>query len=481
MEKKFTKGDPRSAWQGLKTMASVNTAVSTPRTIQVKCSNPTSLPDDLNAFYTRFESDNSTQLEEARSSLTPGSSALTFRTEDVVRALRRTRERSSTGPDNISSRVLRHCAGQLGVVFQTLFQHSMDSHTVPQLWKHSTVIPIPKKNNPQTLNDLRPVALTSLVMKAMEKIIKQHIICQTESLLDPLQFAYRARRGVDDAKIFIMDTIHKHLELPDSSARLLFADFSSAFNTLQPHILASRLTSCFHLDDQLILWILDFLSNRTQKVRVNNIFSDLRSTSTGSPQGCVLSPLLFILYTDDCRSTQPNCHLVKYADDTVLLSLHSGPAQHHGPVLQEFVEWCDSSKLDLNITKTKEMVVTFSSRQRELAAAAITRIHGMPVEVVEEYRYLGTVFDNLLKFSANTEEILRRSHQRMYLLRKLNSFGISTPVMMTFYYAFLESIMTFSITCWFHSLSIQNKTRLQRTASVCSKIIGLPVRSLEQV
>lgn len=482
VEEKFTTGNLRSAWQGLKTMASVNTAVTTStRNIQVECSNPSSLPDDLNVFYTRFESDNITQLEETRSSLKPGSSALTFRTEDVVRALRKTRERSSPGPDNISSRVLRHCAGQLGSVFRTLFQHSLDSHTVPQLWKQSTVIPIPKKTNPKTLNDLRPVALTSLVMKAMEKIIKQHIISVTDPLMDPLQFAFRTGRGVDDAKIFIMDTIHKHLELPDSSVRLLFADFSSAFNTLQPHILATKLSSHFHLDDQLILWTLDFLTNRTQKVRVNNSLSGLRSTSTGSPQGCVLSPLFFILYTDDCRSTQPNCHLVKYADDTVLLSLLSGPSQHHGPVLQEFVEWCDSSNLELNVSKTKDMVVTFSSRQKELAAAVTTTIHGMPVEVVEEYKYLGTIFDNLLKFSANTENILKKCHQRLYLLRKLNSFGVSTPIMMTFYYAFLESIMTFSMSCWFHSLSLQNRNRLQHIAAVSSKVIGQPVRTLAQV
>uniref|UniRef100_A0A1A8KL82 Si:dkeyp-19e1.4 n=1 Tax=Nothobranchius kuhntae TaxID=321403 RepID=A0A1A8KL82_NOTKU len=169
---------------------------------------------------------------------------------------------------------------------------------------------------PKSPNDLRPVALTSLVMKAMEKIIKEHIVRATEPLMDPLQFAYRARRGADDVKIFILDTIHKHLELPDSSARLLFVDFSSAFNTLQPHILATKLSSQFHLDDQLTLWILDFLTNRTQKVWVNNCLSGLRSTSTGSPQGCVLSPLLYILSTDDCRSTHPNCHLVKYADDS---------------------------------------------------------------------------------------------------------------------------------------------------------------------
>lgn len=102
-----------------------------------------------------------------RSKLNLDNSAFIFSTKDVVRALRRTRERSSPGPDNIIGRVLRHCAQQLGDVFQILFQTSMDSITVPQLQKHSTVIPISKKSKTKTLNDLRPVALTSLVMEAM--------------------------------------------------------------------------------------------------------------------------------------------------------------------------------------------------------------------------------------------------------------------------------------------------------------------------
>lgn len=95
-------------------------------------------------------------------------------------------------------------------------------------------------------------------MKAMAMIIKRHIMNVTNPLMDPLQFAYHKNRGVDDAKVFILNTIQKHMERPKTSAGLLFSDFSSVFNTLQPHILAHKLQSHFHMDDQLILWILDF-------------------------------------------------------------------------------------------------------------------------------------------------------------------------------------------------------------------------------
>nr|XP_054597200.1 uncharacterized protein LOC129163471 [Nothobranchius furzeri] len=264
VEEKFTEGNLCSAWLGLKTMASANTAIATPsgRSIQVESSTPTPLPDDLNSFYTRFR----------------------FTMQEVVKALKQTKEKSAPGPEHISSRVLRNCAQQLGCVFQTLFQSSMDTSAVPQLWRHSTVIPIPKTSRVRALNDLRPVDLTSLPMQDMERILKHHIIGALHPQLDPLQFAYRKGRSVVDAKTFILDIVHRHLEIPNSSARLLFVDFSSAFNALQPHILAGKLTSLFHLDDQMILWILDFLTNRSQRVLVNNTLSDLLYTSTGTPQ-----------------------------------------------------------------------------------------------------------------------------------------------------------------------------------------------------
>ena len=116
-----------------------------------------------------------------------------------------------------------------------LFQTSIDTCTIPDIWKLSTVI----QDNQKLPNDFQPIALTSLVMKTLENIIKFFILAVTECNLDPLQFAYRSGRGVDDAKLFILNTLYRHLEGPQTHARILVADFSSAFNTIQPHILAN--------------------------------------------------------------------------------------------------------------------------------------------------------------------------------------------------------------------------------------------------
>ena len=87
----------------------------------------------------------------------------------------------------------------------SLLQAFIDRHFVPTPWKMSTIISVPKRSTPKQLKAFRPVALTSLVMKTLEKIMKSFSLSAVEPMLDPLQFAYRAERGVDDGKLFLLD------------------------------------------------------------------------------------------------------------------------------------------------------------------------------------------------------------------------------------------------------------------------------------
>jgi len=92
-------------------------------------------------------------------------------------------------------------------------------------------------------------------------------------------------------------------------------------------------------------------------VRVNGSLSAPLITSTGSPQGCVLSPLLYILYTNDCISKYKDRYFLKFADDTAIVSLLEDNEICHGPVVDDFIKWCDDACLQLNVSKTKDMSI----------------------------------------------------------------------------------------------------------------------------
>lgn len=103
------------------------------------------------------------------------------------------------------------------------------------------LVPFPKTSCPKILNDFGPIALTCIVMKKFEKLVRKEILKKTESDFDPLQFAYRPHRGVEDATVTLMNMLFKHPEGNGTHAQLLFIDVSSAFNTVQLHILTERL------------------------------------------------------------------------------------------------------------------------------------------------------------------------------------------------------------------------------------------------
>ncbi len=163
------------------------------------------------------------------------------------------------------------------------------SPVVPTCFKATTIIPVPKKSSPSCFNDYRPVALTPIPMKCFERLVMQHIKSVLPPSLDPFQFAYRSNRSTDDAIATALHPALTHLDKKDSYVRMLFIDFSSAFNTIIPQQLTHKLVQ-LGLNTSLCNWLLDFLTGRPQAVRVGINTSSTITLNTGAPQGCVLSP-----------------------------------------------------------------------------------------------------------------------------------------------------------------------------------------------
>ncbi|KAK3548008.1 hypothetical protein QTP70_002313 [Hemibagrus guttatus] len=305
--------------------------------------------------------------------------------------------------------------------FILIFNRSLELCEVPACFKRSTIIPIPKKPKVTTLNDYRPVALTSVVIKSFERLVLAYLKNITGPLLDPLQFAYRTNRSMDDAVNMGLHFILQHLDKSGTYVRLLFVDFSSAFNTIIPTLLQTKLTQ-ISVPSSICQWITSFLTDRHQLVKLGKFTSYSRTTSTGAPQGCVLSPLLFSLYTNDCTSTDPSVKLLKFTDNTTVIGLiQDGDKSAYRQEIEQLAVWCSLNNLELNTLKTVEMIVDF---RRNTPALPPLTIMNSTVPTVESFRFLGTTISQDLKCDTHIDSIIKKAQQRLYFLRQLRKFNL---------------------------------------------------------
>lgn len=230
-------------------------------------------------------------------------------------------------------------------------------------------------------------------MKTLVRLLLSLLRPQVQHAEDRLQFAYQPDVGVEDAILYMLHRVHSHLDRGNGTVRILFLDFSSAFNTIQPPILQDKLMR-MGVDPVLVDWIRDYLTDRPQYVRMKDIMSDTVVSSTGAPQGTVLAPILFTLYTSDFCYNSELCHIQKYADDTAIVGCIRGDREEeYRSLVGDFVLWSRTNCLQLNTSKTKELVVNFG---RTRSSPRPVLLEGMEVEAVNSYKYLGLWLDNKL-------------------------------------------------------------------------------------
>ncbi len=202
--------------------------------------------------------------------------------------------------------------------------------------------------------------------------------------------------------------------------------------------------------------------------------------NVGAPQGCVLSPLLYSLYTHDCVSSHSSTSIVKFADDTVVLGLISNNDEtaYLGEV-ERLTSWCQDNCLSLNVSKTKELIVDFRKRQQRPYTPLV--ISGTPVERVSSFKYLGVNISEDLTWTAHIQSQVKKARQRLYHLRQLRKFRVSPAILKTFYSGAIESVLTQCISVWYSNATKQDCKALQRVVRLAERISGSALPSLQDI
>ncbi|KAI2661094.1 hypothetical protein H4Q32_030126 [Labeo rohita] len=254
LENQFTSNKPASVWNGLKAITNYKTPSPSTEANQ-------QLAEDLNEFYCRFETPHTRSDYLFSQLLTPPATPLSplpafqISEDEVHQVFRKNKRRKAPGPDGVTPACLKTCADQLAPIFSQIFNRSLELCEVPSCFKRYTIIPVPKKTKKTGLNDYRPLALTSLVMKSFEKLVLAYLKNITGPLPDPLQFAYRANRSVDDAVNMGLHFILQHLDRPGTYVRILFVDLSSAFNTIIPVATVETFKFLGYVISQDLKWV----------------------------------------------------------------------------------------------------------------------------------------------------------------------------------------------------------------------------------
>ncbi|KAM3850117.1 uncharacterized protein ACN63O_020093 [Diretmus argenteus] len=266
----------------------------------------------------------------------------------------------------------------------------------------------------------------------------------------------------------MMTLLHR---VQTSFTQTLYAGFRlncSAFNTIIPQQLVEKLR-LLKVNNSICNWVFNFLTQRQQTVRVGSRTSKSMTMSMGSPQGCVLNPLLFSLLTHDCTARSSSNHIVKFADDTAVVCLiKDNDESAYREEVRQLTTWCKHHNLSLNVDKTREMVIDFRRDHNKQHTPLL--IDGTAVERASSVKYLRVHIADDLTPSTNTIAVTKKVQHWLHSLRRLRKTGIPTSHLNTFYRGTVESILTYSFTS---CEMAQQRIQLDRDNFCCSICLDL--------
>ena len=288
------------------------------------------------------------------------------------------------GPDDIPARFLKEGAPWLDSPLTRLFNLSLSQGHLPRNWTLANVTPIFKNGSKHSVANYRPIRLTCIVVKTLERLLHNHL---TNSLEDKLSHHQHGFQKGHFCQTLLLETVHEWAQNLNraSSTHVIFTDFSKAFDLVPHQRLLLKLES-IGVRGKLLKWIESFLTNRRQRVLLDGHTSEWTPVTSGVPQGSILGPLLFIIYVNNTpQALSSPTHL--FADDCAIYRMVSSQCdcQSLQEDLSRLSEWCQKWQLPLNTKKCKATCITLKRKPPTFTYY----INNNALEWVDTFKYLG--------------------------------------------------------------------------------------------
>jgi hypothetical protein len=363
--------------------------------------------------------------------------------EEVLQLLKKTKIDKSPGLDGIHPRVLKECAAELAEPLTVLFRKTLQGE-IPADWREASVTPIYKKGKRTDVTNYRPISLTSIICKIMEKLIRNallhHLI--SEKILSDYQHGFTLGRSCTTQLLQIFD---KWTEILDEggSIDVIYLDLAKAFDTVPHQRLLAKLSG-YGVGGKILEWIKQFLIGRKQKVRVGQAESTWSEVLSGVPQGSVLGPVLFICYINDLPDIV-NSFIYMYADDTKLFRRvdNNEDREELQRDLDLLGEWASKWQLRFNVEKCKTMHLGTTHDTR--FKYEMKRSNGQPPQTLEETteeKDLGVLISSTLKPSAHIVAAVNKANQILGLIRRSFTY-MDIPLMKQLYTSLVRPHLEF--------------------------------------
>ena len=432
----------------------LNNFLSSYNSIEEACS---SLNSHFLSMYTR-------SVEVDRSPLVLEQTPTLFDEFEVANLLKSVKLRSAPGPDGLPSFLFKHFGIWLTKPIGHLINTCLLTGNFPEILKLGIVTPIPKIAAPKFPSQLRPISLTSVLSKILEKAI----LCRTKRLFRDIisddQYAYRPSSSTTCALVHMIHSWLRYLNSsPASALRVIAIDYSKAFDSVEHDLLIAKLHS-YNFPTWSIAIIRSFLTGRKQCVRINGNTSNFASVTRGIPQGSVMGPSLFTLFINDLKPENPLCMIHKFADDQTLTCPIS-PASLAEKELNRVVTWCAANKMEINLKKTREILI---SSRPTTAYVEPVKIGDVLLERTSSLNILGLTISNNLRWKDHISTLENKCRSDLFLLWRLKSFGMPPSEIEYLIRSLLLPKLSYAFPAWCN-LNKSELTRLRRLYTRFSK------------